>query len=499
MERAVKQGYESYTNIIGGDIGAKLGEQYISELNTAINVLNDDINAFSGFNTPIEQLKGDIAEYWHSDTFNINAKLNNSQFKTLVDRSHDYASADITSNWGDKFGLKYLRNGTETARAQSISHFERFCKYKYESGKTDLNIEDFLKERGYESSDILNDPIYSGQIRIIPANQLKEATEYLKYKIAKERLIRPEQVERYKETLDLLSSKIKAPDGTESIELTTKEAELIARIAKEGKFDAKDIGITTEDLITYEHILKQGLKAGKSAAIITMVLKTAPQIYKLIDELIKKGYINEGEFKELGFNAISGAAEGYIRGFISAALVTSCQSGLFGEALKTINPNIIAGLTVVLYSTMKDSFLVVKGSISRYELTYNLSRNIFVTSCAIGFGAFAQTFLPAIPCAYLLGNFVGSAIGSFAYIAWDSAFMSFCVSSGFTLFGIVKQDYKLPEHIIKEIGIEIFEYEQYFIDEYQYETYDIEQYEGDFISFIRRGVIGVHQIGYIED
>ena len=100
MERAVKQGYESYTNIIGGDIGAKLGEQYISELNTAINVLNDDINAFSGFNTPIEQLKGDIAEYWHSDTFNINAKLNNSQFKTLVDRSHDYASADITSNWG---------------------------------------------------------------------------------------------------------------------------------------------------------------------------------------------------------------------------------------------------------------------------------------------------------------------------------------------------------------------------------------------------------------
>lgn len=499
MERAVKQGYESYTNIVGGSIGAKLGEEYISELNSAINILNDDINVFSGYNTPIEQLKGDIAEFWHSDTFNINAKLNDSNFKTLVDRSHNYASADITSNWGDKFGLKYLRNGTETAKAQSISHFERFCKYKYESGKTDLTIEDFLNERGYNSADILNDPIYSGQIRIIPADQLKEAIEYLKWKIAKEKLIRPEQVERYQETLDLLSSKIIAPDRTESIELTTKEAERIAQIAKEGKFDASNIGITSEDLITYEHILKQGLKAGKSAAIITMVLKTAPQIYKLIDELIKKGYINEGEFKELGFNAISGAAEGYIRGFVSAALVTSCQSGLFGEALKTINPNIIAGLTVVLYSTMKDSFLVVKGSISRYELTYNLSRNIFVTSCAIGFGAFAQAFLPAIPCAYLLGNFVGSAIGSFAYIAWDSAFMSFCISSGFTLFGIVKQDYRLPEHIMKEIGIEIFEYEQYILDEYQYDTYEIEEYDGDFISIIRRGVIGVHQIGYIED
>ena len=116
MERAVKQGYESYTNIVGGSIGAKLGEEYISELNSAINILNDDINVFSGYNTPIEQLKGDIAEFWHSDTFNINAKLNDSNFKTLVDRSHNYASADITSIWGDKFGLKYLRNGTETAK-----------------------------------------------------------------------------------------------------------------------------------------------------------------------------------------------------------------------------------------------------------------------------------------------------------------------------------------------------------------------------------------------
>ena len=63
MESAVKQGYESYTNIIGGDIGAKLGERYISELNTAIDILNDDINAFSGFNTPADKLKGDIAKY----------------------------------------------------------------------------------------------------------------------------------------------------------------------------------------------------------------------------------------------------------------------------------------------------------------------------------------------------------------------------------------------------------------------------------------------------
>ena len=39
--------------------------------------------------------------------------------------------------------------------------------------------------------------------------------------------------DKIKETLDLLSSKIKAPDGTESIELTTKEAELIERVLED--------------------------------------------------------------------------------------------------------------------------------------------------------------------------------------------------------------------------------------------------------------------------
>lgn len=497
MEHAAKQGYKSYVNLLGGSLGAQYGDNYVLDINKAINVLNEDINAFCGYNTPIGQLKGDIAEFWHSDTFNINAKLNGSGFHTLVDRSHDYASADITSNWGKGFGLKYLRNGTETAKAQSISHFERFCRYKSESGKTELNIEEFLKERGYDIADLQNEPIYGGQIRIIPADQFKEAVGYLKWKIAKEKLARPEQVGRYQETLDLLSSKIEASDGTSSIELTAKEAEAIAQIAKDGKFDACDFNLTTEDLVAFEHVLREGLKAGTSAAVITMILKTAPEIYKAIEELIKEGYIDEEKFKDVGFASISGFAEGFIRGFISASLVTSCKSGLLGEALKTVNPNVIAGLTVVFYSTMKDSFLVVKGSLTRHELTYNLSRNIFVTSCALGFGVITQTLLPAIPCAYLLGNFVGSFIGSFAYIAWNSAFMSFCVNSGFTLFGIVKQDYVLPEHVLKEIGVEVFEYEQYFFDEYKYDVYKVNEYSGDFISIIRRGVIGVHQIGNV--
>ena len=107
-----------------------------------------------------------------------------------------------------------------------------------------------------------------------------------------------------------------------------------------------------------------------------------------------------------------------------------------------------------------------------------------------------------IPGAYLLGNFVGSFVGSFAYVATDNAIMSFCIESGWTFFGLVKQDYQLPDEIIKELGFDLYEVEEfiadeYKIDEYKIDGYQIDEYEGDFISVLRRGVIGVHQIGYV--
>lgn len=498
MEQSIKQGFDSFVNLSGESIGSFTADSYVENIKEAINILDNDMNAFQGFKTPSPQLKGDIAEFWHSDTFNINAKLTDSSFKTVVDRSHGYASADITSNWGDKFGLKYLRNGTESAKAQSVSYFERYCKYKSISGRGDLSVHDYMAERGIDNDNVLNDPIYKGQIRIIPSDQIKEGTDYLENKIAKESMMRPEQVERYKDTLENVAPKIKAPDGTSSSELIAKKAEQVADDAKKGSFDGKNYGYSTEELIKIGHIVKQGLKAGTTAAVITMVLKTAPQIYKCIEELISSGKINEEQFRKLGFAALSGSSEGFIRGFVSASLVTSCKSGVFGKALKTVSPSNIAVLTVIFFSTMKDSFMVAKGVMTKFELVNNLSRNIFVSSCALGFGVLSQILLPALPGAYLLGNFVGTFIGSFAYIAWDKVFISFCVQSGFTLFGIVDQDYTLPDSVLYEIGINVFEYEHFFIDEYNIDSFDIDEYKCEFISIVRRGVLGVHQIGYTQ-
>ena len=128
-----------------------------------------------------------------------------------IRNSENFASADIVGVSGEiegmKYGLKLYASGEESAKQQATSVFERFAKYKAKGGKDDL--EKYLTDRNFTEIDaILNDPIYSGQVRIITSDQLEPATAWLKRMIATESARRPEQVERYSDTLKMLESKI---------------------------------------------------------------------------------------------------------------------------------------------------------------------------------------------------------------------------------------------------------------------------------------------------
>lgn len=403
MKSPFAKGYNTFSDIAGAAHGSYRAESYVGRISDACKELEDNINKFKGFETGIKQLKSDIQEFRSSGTFNINAALNESEYQTVVDRSHGYASADITTNWGEEYGLKALYNGTVSAKAQSISQFQRFMEYRAISGRTDLTFENFLIEKGLDPEKVLaSDPIYSGQMRLIPSDQLEEAIAFLKKQIANKSITNPDEVRRYQETLDKLTARITAPDGTQSAEATTQELLDIAEKAKRGEYDAAEDGFSTEQLVKIEHILNQGIKAGLTAATITLVLKTAPEIYKCLDELLSNGSVDEEQLKELGFAALDGSTEGFIRGFVSATVTTSCSAGLWGEALKTVSPEVVGAMTVIIMNTLKDSFLLAKGTLTKDEFTYNLQRNIFVTACGLGGGAVLQACLPMIPFAYLL-------------------------------------------------------------------------------------------------
>lgn len=498
-----EDGYKFFVDNSSAIIGAEMSDYYVENIDKEIKKLTTDLNSLEGFKTSSKMLKGDIAEFWHSRTFNIKAVLEGSDHRAFVDRSHDFASTDISTNFGDRYGLKFYSDGQASAKAQATSVFQRFKEYQSSGGKDSL--EKFLNDRGYDNVDsVLNDPIYSGQIRVIPRDQLKEATKWLSDMIKKESARRPEQVHRYQETLDLLNDRLKDNEGIESIPLSKKEAEQLATLAKQGKINAEDLGLTTEELIKFDNIMQQAFKAGLTAATISVVLKVAPEIYKAISYLIKNGEIDGEQFKKIGFAAVSGGAEGFIRGTVSSALTTCCKAGLLGEALKVVDPTIIGTVTVLTLNVVKNAYSVTIGNKTKQQLTGELIRDMYVSACSLVGGGITQAFIEVPILGYLIGSFVGSIVGSFTYSMGEKAVLSFCVDSGFTMFGLVEQDYTLPKEVLEEIGIDTFNYETFEVASFNPDTFEFDKFQADTfnpdtlgIKFLRRGVIGVSKVGYV--
>ncbi|MBE5851169.1 MAG: hypothetical protein E7298_13720 [Lachnospiraceae bacterium] len=499
-----KEGFDFFSDHAADFSGIVIGDAYVESINNEINGFIDSVAHFKGMGSSVNTLKGDLAEFWHAGTFNIDAAVKGSVHRVQVDRSHDYGSVDVSAkNFEGSFGLKYYGDGVESAKQQAKSVFEKYKEYQSGGGKDTLD--DYLSKRGFQDNSVLNDPVYSGQVRVIPADQYDIAKQWLERKIQKELTIRPEQAKRYQETLDLLSKKVSDGKGVESIELTEKEARELARLAKEGNIDPKELGLTTEELVKYEYILKQAFKAGLTAATISLVLKTAPEIINAIKYLIENGEIEEGEFKKIGFAAVKGASEGFVRGTVSASITAACKSGLLGEALKDVDPTIVGAVTVLAMDTIKNAYKVSTGEMTRNEMANELIRTMFTSTCSLALGAVSQSFIEIPVVGYMIGSFVGSLVGSFAYSAVYKPAISFCVDTGFTMFGLVEQDYQLPEDVMKEIGIDVFEYDQFDYETIEPEKFEFKQFEAERfepekidMTFLRRGVIGVNEIGFLS-
>lgn len=502
---AFEEGYAFFEKNTGVQMAGFEGSAYVESVDAEVNKLLHDLNAFNGFLTNPDMLKGDIAEFWHADSFNVNAAARDTANRAFVDRSHDFASADISSNFGQVFGLKYYKTGAASAKQQAKSVFERFNEYRSAGGKSSLSS--FLEERGFTDEAVLNDPIYSGQTRIIPKDQMETACEWLRRKIAIESSIRPDQIARYQDTLDMLSDKLRDGQGTESIPLSEQDAKTLAVLAKDGDITAeglKRLGVSAEEAIRFEYIAKQAFNSGLTAATISIVLKVTPEIYKAIEFLIKNGELDEKQFQRIGFAAIKGGCEGFIRGTISAAITICCKSGLLGDVLKNVSPAGIGLATVLAMDTMRNAFNVATGKMTRTDLANELVKELIVSTSAFVTGSIVQAFIEIPVLGFMIGSFIGSTIGSFAYNCGYRAVLSFCVETGFTMFGLVEQDYSLPEDILTSIGLEVFKYEKFSPDTFTKQDFSPNVFSQRVFTpnslgvvILRRGVIGVSQIGYI--
>ena len=183
-----------------------------------------------------------------------------------------------------------------------------------------------------------------------------------------------------------------------------------------------------------------------------------------------------------------------------------CDAGKLGEFFKGIDPTLTAIIVSIAIQTIKNSILVAAGKMSAKQMGA-----AFVDSIVVSGGFFAGVKIGGLIGAALgweapvLGYMLGSLIGasfSVVYNIGKKRLISFCVDTGFTCFGLVDQDYELPEEVLNSIGIDTIEIPRKKVDYKVIETtevhrpIDAKEYETIDITVLRRGIIGVNKVGY---
>ena len=179
------------------------------------------------------------------------------------------------------------------------------------------------------------------------------------------------------------------------------------------------------------------------------------------------------------------------------------KQGVFGQVIKNMNPSVIGAMVLIISETVKDSLLLAAGKLSPREMGIKFVDNTINTSIMLATGSIFQALTPNLPVfGYLIGTLLGSAIAVVFNIG-KNKFISFCVDSGFTAFGLVDQNYQIPEEVLKEMGVDVIPISRVEVPTVEIERTpvgrDIRRIDYDTIKFtvLKRGLIGVNRVGYV--
>ena len=466
--------------------GVGYAEQRVSLIANEISKMEIAINTHPHRGNTLPTFQGYVFEELQAGTYNIDATAAGAWDRASTLQVNSKGSVDAHTKSGMDFSMKSYKTGKESGVAQAA-----------------LNPE-------------TRRPLYEGQKRVVPTDKLEGAIAETHRRAISNQDSRPDVAYANSDAENNLTDRIRNDqEGIESKPFTRKQIDKATKEAQkgDGEFSAEDVGVSVENAIKPEYIVKQALEAGYTAATLTAAFRLAPEIYKCIDYLIKNGELDLNMLRNAGASGISGATEGFLNGAVACSLTLMAEKGLLGEALKSVGGVWIGTTVSIVVESIKDSIQVATGKITPREMgAAFMDRAIIGAGYAIAgtkivsaiSGAIVQAIGFEFPVVgYLIGSLVGTAIAT-VYNFSKKKFLSVCVDTGFTCFGLVDQDYEMPIEYLKQLGIEID-----LPDFIEADTIDADIIEPDFIEpdidkpetiqffEIKRGIIGVNRIGYI--
>lgn len=432
-KKKLKKGWDTAAKLFASSKAAQSAQKLVTEKNIMeiadqIEVLQKDMNSLKNSATGVGTDKGFAFEKWTADTFNIDAAAKGSKEKAWQVGSTKKGSVDVDTTYGEKASLKAYKDGASGAKAQAKANdaaevLDGFYKYnqdQLDAGKSKISLQDYV-DKHMSSEDAMKalEAEYKGQTRIIPKDQLQEATDYLNGKITDTdqlgSTMKAAERERYQETLENLKDRLEAPDGTSSKPVTAEELQSMTELAEDGKFKPEKFHVNIAHYVTWNAIFKEVSKAGAQAAVLQIVLTVGPELYTVVADGLKNGNLDKSELKKTGIDAAIAGGNGFAQGAVSDALLLAFRAGKFGKNLKNVSPDVVGTLAVITIDAISDGYKVSKGQMTKQEYADDMQEEIIVAALAQTSGVALQALLPLFPFAYLAGSMAGGMLASMGY------------------------------------------------------------------------------------
>lgn len=456
-----KEEYQRVLNNIGGVHGTVVSAEYAANVQEALDKAVKELDSMAAqkSNVEIHYLKGFLAEPWHAGAFNVNAAA----------RGRSDLQAKVPSNNGPAdihYGLKeaqskYYRNAEATAKALS--------KAKYD-----------------------------GMTKVVPEDQLEEVKKVARREYLRNKSSRPDVAERYNHTYENATDKLNKDNISGKPISEQQQEEMAKEYKKDGNIDPDKYGLNSENFIKWQDVGRESLEAGAHAAVISAALKMTPYIVEIFKEFHATGKVNLQDLINNKEDILRGTGNAALRGAVAAGVTASLKTGLLGESAKSISPTSIGIATTMAINTIKYAVDLKHGRITKEQVALYCLRDTTVLSFGMVGAHIGQTAVPLPVLGAIVGNLIGSTLGAVVYDGAYQGTLKMCVVSGWTMFGLVEQDYTIPEEHLREMGFDVFNQGSFTTDTFSQGNFPVESFKKNSLSFkpLRRGVVGYNAIGY---
>ena len=458
-----ERGYRAVADQVHGGMVGQEVSAFAAQVEASVEDLIRDMSKVAQNDKGLHFAKGDVAELWHAGTLNLDATQRGIGARAYAPR--DASPIDIALQ-GDRHieavQLKFYRSAEDTAKA-------------------------------------ISDPKYAALDKVVPGDQLEGVREAAQ-RLASHHAARPEVSASYQHTADVADDRLRI-DGTESRPLTERQSrELTERLRQDGNVDRDLFDLESNDVVLWDDLLREATTAAARAALITAALQAAPYLLTIAKKAIATGEISVDDFVPLGRALPATLLRSSLSGGLTAAIVGAARKEMLGAGLKNIDPTHVSAAVVLCLCAVSNSLRAARGEVALQSAAASTAADALTLAMALGFSTIGQALIPAPILGSLIGNIVGALVARLIVDKADHAIVGIAASTGWTFFGLVDQDYKVPTELLSAAGwrsVDLGQLQLRALDVRRLNPATLEPMTFD-ATVLRRGVIAFRRVSYVH-